>query len=74
VQVGLKAAYELMLWKLAFPMELGGYLYTKSTGHGYEYNRLGIRYNITSHFIANVSLLAHYAAADYVEWGFGYKL
>ena len=74
IQVGVKAAYELSLWKLSFPLEVGGYLYTKSIGHGYEYNRLGIRYNITDHLIANISLLAHFAAADFVEWGFGYRL
>jgi hypothetical protein len=74
IQVGIKAAYELTVGRLAFPLELGGYLYTKSTGHGHEYNRLGIRYYINEHFIANLTLLAHFASADYVEWGIGYKL
>jgi hypothetical protein len=73
-QLGVKVGYELVLGKLSLPYELGAYLYTKSIGHGYEYNRLGIRYTISKHFIANITLLAHYAAADYVEWGFGYKL
>jgi len=74
VQVGIKFGYELTIGKIALPYEIGAYLYTKSIGHGYEYNRLGIRYYITPHFIANISLLAHFASADFVEWGFGYKL
>ncbi len=74
IQVGLKAAYEVVIGELALPLEMGCYLYTKSTGHGYEYNRIGIRYYATKHFIANISLLTHYASADYVEWGVGYRL
>ncbi len=73
-QIGIKAGYELTIGKLALPIEVGAYAYTKSTGHGYEYNRLGIRYYINEHLIANISLLAHFASADYVEWGLGYKL
>ncbi|HWY98380.1 MAG TPA: acyloxyacyl hydrolase [Bacteroidia bacterium] len=73
-QVGIKAGYELTIGNLALPIEVGAYIYTKSIGHGYEYNRLGIRYYINEHFIASISLLAHFASADYVEWGLGYKL
>ncbi len=74
IQIGLKVGYELTIGRLTMPFELGGYLYTKSTGHGHEYNRLGIRYYINEHFIANITLLAHFASADFVEWGIGYKL
>jgi len=74
IQVGLKAAYELVIGNLSMSMELGRYVFTKSTGHGYEYNRIGLRYYTHHHFIINVSLLAHFASADFVEWGIGYKL
>lgn len=74
IQVGLKGAYELTIGHIGIPFELGGYLFTESTGHGYEYNRVGIRYYTNSHFIINCSLLAHFASADFVEWGIGYKL
>ena len=74
IQVGIKFGYEFIIGKIALPYEIGAYLYTKSLGHGYEYNRLGIRYYINPHFIANISLLAHFASADFVEWGVGYRL
>lgn len=73
-QFGLKAAYELTLGNLSLPIEMGGYLYTKYTGNGYVYNRIGIRYYAGKHFIANLTLLTHYAKADFIEWGIGYKL
>lgn len=74
IQVGLKAGYELTIGHIALPFEVGGYVFTKTPGHGYEYNRIGIRYYTNSHFIINCSLLAHFASADYVEWGIGYTL
>jgi len=73
-QFGLKAAYELTLGNLSLPLEMGSYLYTKYTGNGYIYNRLGIRYYAGKHFIANLTLLTHYVKADFIEWGVGYRL
>ncbi len=74
IQLGLKAAYELTVGKVAMPIEFGGYLYSKSTYSGWEYNRIGLRYYATRHFIVSLTLLAHFATADYIEWGFGYRL
>ena len=73
-QFGLKAAYELTLGNVSIPLEMGGYLYTKYTGNGFVYNRIGIRYYAGKHFIANLTLLTHFAKADFIEWGVGYKL
>lgn len=73
-QFGLKAAYELMLGNLSLPLEMGGYLYTRYNGNGYVYNRIGVRYYAGKHFIANITLFTHFAKADFIEWGMGYKL
>ncbi len=73
-QFGLKAAYELCLGNLSLPLEMGGYVYTKFTGNGYFYNRLGVRYYAGKHFIANLTLLTHFVKADFIEWGVGYKI
>jgi len=73
-QIGLKAAYEITINKLSLPLELGGYVYTKYTGNGVIYNRIGIRYYAGKHVIANLTLLTHYIKADFIEWGIGYKL
>jgi len=73
-QLGLKVAYELVLGNLSLPLEMGGYAYTRYNGNGYVYNRIGVRYYAGKHFIANLTLLTHFAKADFIEWGVGYKL
>lgn len=74
IQVGIKASYELIAGKIGLPLEIGSYIYTKSKNHGYEYDRLGIRYYVSRHFIASITLFAHFASADYIEWGAGFRL
>ncbi|HTB05412.1 MAG TPA: acyloxyacyl hydrolase [Bacteroidia bacterium] len=73
-QVGAKICYEIVLGKVSLPIEVGGYLHTQYTGNGYEYDRIGIRYYACRHVIINLTLLAHAASADYIEWGIGFKL
>lgn len=73
LQIGAKLCYEIVLGKITLPIEAGGYLYTQYNGNGYEYDRIGVRYYASRHLIANLTLKAHAASADYIEWGFGYK-
>jgi len=73
VQVGIKLGYELVISRLSIPIEMGTFLYTKYTGSGYLYHRLGLRYRITEHIIANVTLKTFWAKADYIEWGGAYR-
>jgi len=72
VQYGLKVSYELTIGKFSLPYELGAYLYTKYTGSEI-YDRIGVRYYANRHIIVNLTLLLHYASADYIEWGMGYR-
>ena len=37
------------------------------------FHRIGVRYMLTKHVIANVTLYTHWAKADYFEWGLGYE-
>ncbi len=73
-QFGLKAAYEVVLGNLSIPLEAGGYVYSKFTGNGVVYNRIGLRYYAGKHIITNLTLLTHFVKADFIEWGVGYKL
>ena len=41
--------------------------------NGMFFNRIGLRYMLSKHPIANVTLLTHFAKADYFEWGMGYE-
>ena len=70
VHVGLYAKYG----KLYVIGNIGPYLYATFTKYARVYTRIGIRYEVTPHILLNLSLKAHYAIADYVEWGIGYRL
>jgi len=72
--VGAKVAYEFTFNKIALPVEFGYYLHNKEPDYGSFFHRIGVRYSITKHVQANVTLLTHWARADYFEWGLGYVL
>jgi hypothetical protein len=73
IQYGIKAGYELTLGKISLPLEFGVYLYSKFVGSSI-YDRIGIRYYANKHLIITQTLLLHFASADYMEWGVGYRL
>lgn len=73
-QPSIKVCYELSIGRISLPVETGLYLYSKFTGNGYIYDRIGIRYYSKKHFIINLTLLTHFARADFIEWGAGYQL
>lgn len=53
--------------------QIGGYLYNRYPKEGFIYNRLGLRYAVGSHLFFCMNLKSHYAKADYIEWGAGYR-
>ena len=72
IQAGAKICYSYNFHKLSFPVEFGMYFYKKQHINGKVFNRIGFRYMLTNHLIANVTLLTHFAKADYFEYGLGY--
>ncbi|HET6226453.1 MAG TPA: acyloxyacyl hydrolase [Bacteroidia bacterium] len=73
IQGGAKVCYAFVLDRLSFPVEFGVYIYKKQKVNGMFFHRIGLRYMLTKHVIANVTLLTHFAKADYFEGGFGYE-
>lgn len=73
VQVGTKLSYAFNVGKLSIPIDFGVYVFKEQKYNGAFFHRLGLRYLVTKHIIANVSLLTHWAKADYFEWGMGYQ-
>jgi hypothetical protein len=71
---GAKICYEFVYDRVTFPVEFGYYLYKKQPAFGTMFHRIGIRYMVTKHVMANITLLTHWARADYFEWGIGYVL
>ena len=58
-----------------FGVHLGAGHYIHAPYHKYTaiYSRFGMRYAIKGKVILNFTIKAHYAIADYIEWGIGYR-
>ena len=73
VQAGVKVGYEFKVHRLSLPIDFGYYVFKKQAYNGKMFHRIGMRYMVSKHIIANVTLLTHWAKADYFEWGLGYQ-
>jgi hypothetical protein len=69
---GLHGSHTLIYNKLLMTVNVGRYLYSRYTDLSLFYSRLALRYKVGDHFLLNLSLKAHNAKADFVEWGVGY--
>jgi hypothetical protein len=69
---GINAAYELMVGKLGFIMNLGYYLSGKEKSNGPLYEKICFQYVFSKNFFAHVMLKVHFGRADYIGWGIGY--
>ena len=74
IQVGIKIAYAYNIGRLSLPVEMGYYLYSKYTGDGIFFHRIGMRYYFKNNFVAIISLKTHWAVASYFEVGIGYRI
>jgi hypothetical protein len=70
--IGLHAGYDFMFWKFTIGAHLGGYL-TDNRGKTSYYTRPSLRYDINNRLFAQVGLKTNGFAADWVEWGIGYR-
>jgi len=73
LQMGISVTYSLQVSKLAIFISPGYYFYTPYINDGNVYSRMGLRYLLLDHLILNVSMKTHYAVADHVEYGIGYR-
>lgn len=74
IQAGVKVAYSYHIGRVSFPFEVGAYLYTKYKGNGIIFNRIGVRYLFKNNISAFWTLKAHFAVAQYFEFGLGYRI
>ncbi len=70
---GINAAYQLVISKIGFIVNLGIYLGGKEKSNGPLYEKLALQYNFSQNFFASVMLKVHWGRADYIGWGLGYK-
>ncbi|MFH1118999.1 MAG: acyloxyacyl hydrolase [Bacteroidota bacterium] len=70
---GLSTAYELVLARMSFAFNLGFYLGGKDKSEGMSYYKAGIHYLIAKNLFVNLTLKTHFARADFVGIGLGYR-
>lgn len=73
-RVGVFVGHELFINKLSITTQLGYYIYYPYDFEGKMYNRLGLKRYFGDKWFAEVSLKAHGAAAEAVEFGLGIRL
>ncbi len=73
-RLGINGTYGLSMGKLDLLFQVGGYAYTAYEDNGYIYSKLVSRYQISDKLFANVALKTHFAVADFIEYGVGYRL
>ena len=73
VKTGINVAYELSFSQMAIMLNAGSYLSGLDKSDGYIYEKLAFRYDLTKNLFASLTLKAHYARADFIAFGLGWK-
>ncbi len=74
VQFGMHLGIYARYGKIRITGHVGTYLVAEYYKYTRFYTRIGMRYSISNKVFLNIALKAHYAIADYVEWGIGYRI
>lgn len=73
-RVGIFIGHELRFGRVAFVTHLGYYVYYPYDFEGQVYQRVGLKRYFGEHFFGAVTVKAHGAKAEAVEFGIGYRL
>jgi len=70
---GGHVSYDLVFGKTSFTIQMGAYFWQHSKHFESVYHRIGLKYRFAEHWMANMTLKTFWAAADFAEWGIGYR-
>ncbi|MFO8235212.1 MAG: acyloxyacyl hydrolase [Bacteroidales bacterium] len=73
-RLGAHLSHDFLVGDVALTIQLGHYIYNKRFFITDFYNRVGLKYYFSDHWLLNVSLKSHYANAEFIEFGIGYYL
>lgn len=73
LRIGLNGAYQLSMSKLSYMFNLGFYVSGKIRP-SIAYFKFGLHFDITPQIFTTLVLKTHFAQADYLGFGLGYKL
>lgn len=74
IKPGVNFGYQLNLSRTSFTYNLGFYLGGKMARAGSSYHKIGMRVMLSRSIFASLALKTHFARADYIGIGLGYKL
>jgi hypothetical protein len=72
-QIGALVGYTLHFDPFDIRIQQGVYVRSLWKDYGAFYQRIGIRYHLSPHWLTTLHLKTHFAKADYAEIGFGYQ-
>ena len=73
-RVGLMVGHELVINKLTVITQLGYYLYKPYSPNEKLYQRFGFAYYFMDNLYGNITLKTHFAVAEVIEYGIGFRL
>lgn len=73
-QAGAEGGYVFMIHRLLIPVQVGVYFFDQYKRNGALYSRLGLRYQISKHLAAGITLKTHYFKASFFDLGLTYLL
>jgi hypothetical protein len=73
MRIGLNAAYKLSMSKLSYMFNIGFYV-SGAVRPSFSYFKLGLHYDLPHNLFTTLSLRTHFAQADFVGIGIGYKI
>lgn len=71
---GSHLSYDFVYGKMSFTTQFGIYLLRKARFYQTTYNRFGLSYKFENNLTVNIHLKTFWAAADFIEYGIGYRL
>lgn len=73
IRMGTHAFHDVFIGDLVITLQLGYYYYNNFFEFTNLYTRTGLKYHFNKNISVKMALKAHYANADFVEWGIGYR-
>ncbi len=74
IKPGIKAMHEWQISRFSISLQFGVYLIQEENSDGIFYDVVALNYLVGKHFLLNISLKSHFAKADCVGLGLGFKL
>jgi len=71
---GTHLSYDFVFGNMSFTTQMGVYLLRKAKSYQSVYNRFGLSYKFENNLTVNIHLKTFWAAADFIEYGIGYRL